>query len=646
MARTAQCPSCGASVTFRSGVSVLAVCEYCRTTLLDADGKIENLGKMAELAQDQSRLQIGAQGVYRQQPFAVVGRIQLQYEQGLWNEWFLLFDDQRTGWLSEAAGEYAVSFQKPLNTAVPAFSNLRLGTRARVGDAEWTITDVERATCVAGQGELPFRVGGGYPAPVADLRPAAGNGFITLDYSEDEKTPLLFVGETVNFSDLKCSNLRDINAIPSGPRVQAKALLCGNCGGTLEIRHEGIVSAVCAHCGSIVDAETGKLIEEINLADTRKVKPLIPIGSIGIFRGIKWEAIGFMQRYMISEGKRYYWREYLLAHADSPGYRFLVEYDGHWSVADVLETIPKMPNPETSYFAYNGQTFRHFQSYEGVVDYVIGEFTWLVKIKDTAKLVDYVSPPFMLTLEGTANEISWSLAEYIPQQEIATAFKLKYLMPPIGVYANQPNPLKGKIGSAWRLFVALAVLAFIVQIMLSGGKEIAQWKADLPVGSDPVLLAPFDLAKTANLELQAHVRGLDNEWLELGLALVRESDGETRYDSVEVSYYSGRDEDGFWSENGLDHDLIFRNVPPGIWRVLVDGVESSWSGANADKARTSQPTRNIPVSVSVRPYRAPWVNFFIFLGVLAIWPIVFTVRFYGFESARWAESDSLEEDDD
>ena len=95
--KTANCPSCGAPVTFRSSASLLAVCGYCKSTLIRHDLNLENLGRMADLMEDASPLQLGAEGRYKNSHFGVIGRIQLRYQQGLWNEWHLLFDDRRAG---------------------------------------------------------------------------------------------------------------------------------------------------------------------------------------------------------------------------------------------------------------------------------------------------------------------------------------------------------------------------------------------------------------------------------------------------------------------------------------------------------------------------------------------------------------------
>ncbi len=60
--------------------------------------------------EDASPLQLGAEGRYRNSHFALIGRIQLRYQQGVWNEWHLLFDNQESGWLSEANGNYVITF--------------------------------------------------------------------------------------------------------------------------------------------------------------------------------------------------------------------------------------------------------------------------------------------------------------------------------------------------------------------------------------------------------------------------------------------------------------------------------------------------------------------------------------------------------
>ncbi|HYB19804.1 MAG TPA: DUF4178 domain-containing protein [Thermodesulfobacteriota bacterium] len=208
MMKECSCPSCGAPVVFKSPASILAVCEYCSSTLVRHDVDLENVGKMAELQADGSPLQLGAAGRYGKVSFTVVGRIQLRYQQGLWNEWHLLFDDQRSGWLGESKGTYAISFLTEVGDKIPRFEDLHPGQRLVLKGQTYEVTNLEKAFCVGGRGELPFQIGPGYAAPSADLT-GPGDGFATLDYSEEK--PLVFMGEYVEFEELHLSGLRELN---------------------------------------------------------------------------------------------------------------------------------------------------------------------------------------------------------------------------------------------------------------------------------------------------------------------------------------------------------------------------------------------------------------------------------------------------
>jgi ribosomal protein S27E len=119
---SANCPACGAPVVFKSSASFHGVCEFCRSTLVRHGGDLENLGRMADLLEDASPIRLGTEGRYQGVHFAVVGRIQLRYAAGVWNEWHLLFDDMRGGWLSDAGGEYTISFLTPPGATLPEFA--------------------------------------------------------------------------------------------------------------------------------------------------------------------------------------------------------------------------------------------------------------------------------------------------------------------------------------------------------------------------------------------------------------------------------------------------------------------------------------------------------------------------------------------
>jgi len=189
------CPSCGAPVTFVSAQSLLAVCSYCRASILRRDLDVAQIGVMGALIEDGSPLQLGVEGVWRSTHFAVVGRVQVKWEHGGWNEWYCVFDDGRAGWLGEAAGEYALSFEATAPEPLPPWERLEPGLAVTLGGVGYEVTDRREAEVIAGEGELPFRVGSGWKTLSADLRNETAR-FATLDYTDE--TPRLYLGEVID----------------------------------------------------------------------------------------------------------------------------------------------------------------------------------------------------------------------------------------------------------------------------------------------------------------------------------------------------------------------------------------------------------------------------------------------------------------
>ncbi len=201
----ANCPNCGARIEFQWSSSVQTVCAFCRSILVRTDVDLKRVGQVADLPQGSSPIRIATEGVYQHKPFVVIGRILYEYEQGGWNEWHVMFSDSSSGWLSDAQDEYAVSTMSEVKTPLPPSDAIRRGQRYSWDGTNYEVTTITLARYRGTEGELPFEYWDKDSAVFADLRSSDGH-FATLDYSDEQ--PVLYLGELVEFDDLKLRNLK------------------------------------------------------------------------------------------------------------------------------------------------------------------------------------------------------------------------------------------------------------------------------------------------------------------------------------------------------------------------------------------------------------------------------------------------------
>jgi hypothetical protein len=192
-------------VQFRWSGAVQTVCPFCKSILVRTDIDIQKVGQVADLPPDPSPIQILTEGIYKGKGFQVIGRILYEYEQGGWNEWHIVFSDGASGWLSDAQLQYAISFRVNPQTALPDAKEVFRGKKVNFAQTDFEVASMTVAMYKGVEGDLPFPYYGKSDMLFADLR-TPGRGFGTLDYSEEPA--LLFMGEWVEFDELKLKNLR------------------------------------------------------------------------------------------------------------------------------------------------------------------------------------------------------------------------------------------------------------------------------------------------------------------------------------------------------------------------------------------------------------------------------------------------------
>lgn len=469
----ALCPNCGAPVEFASAASSSAVCGFCKSSLLRDGEALRKIGHSADLIEDYSPLQLGASGRYAGAAFTVVGRVQLSYAEGSWNEWHVLFeggpDGFKSGWLAEDNGSFVLGFEAPLTEQAPQSHELVLGERRIVGGQGWSVAALTLTTLAAAEGELPHAPALGKKYLVAELRNDKSEvGSLEYNGPRENDPPQWSVGRAVRIADLAMSGLRQ----DSSKSLASRALPCPNCGASLEPKLGSTQSIVCGQCRSVVDISQGAGAELKAYEQENGLEPLIPLGRTGQFAlltggaTLPWQVVGYQERCDLPQAgdddEQTFWREYLL-YNKAEGFIFLVDTEDGWSVVRPLTGAPQGGGADVK---WQGKPFRRKYGYLAKTTYVLGEFYWQVKRGERVQVVDYdgtgKAGGELLSREQAGQEVTWSHGRKVDAAEVAKAFKLA----PERAAALKRDSSSLSGGSIVRTLVIVAVVIIVLLILM------------------------------------------------------------------------------------------------------------------------------------------------------------------------------------
>ena len=416
---TAPCPGCGAPVEFRSAQSTHAVCGYCQSTVVRNGDVLSRIGKMAELFDDHSPLQLFATGKYQNRNFTLIGRLQYKTAEGTWAEWNAMFDDGQTGWLAEDNGAYVFTQPDTQQRNMPPADRYVVGKQVGINGKPFSVASNVSATLISAQGELPKLPSLGQPFDVVELRSASGE-VISVDYTGTP--PTVSQGTAVLLDDLALKGLKD----ESTKEEKGRQFNCPHCGAPVTVMLATSKSISCGSCNSVIDLSSGIGGELKSAIQDELVQPLIPLGTLGQLQGVQWQVVGFQHRMGVAPGddEHFGWSEYLL-YNQKRGFSFLVDSEEGWSLVRPTTGAPAMSSSTASSASYMGTNYTLKYSYTAETNYVCGEFYWLVQRGQTTNNKDFVNGKRVLSMEQTPTELIWSSGDQIASEVVVNAFKLE-----------------------------------------------------------------------------------------------------------------------------------------------------------------------------------------------------------------------------
>ena len=428
-------------------------------------------------------------------------------------------------------------------------------------------------------------------------------------------------------------------------KPEIKAINCTSCGGTLDVLGgHRVKSLTCGYCGSVMDRHAGfQTVQQYRKRRKRRLDTPLSIGMKATLKGVSFTIIGMIEYVSHQSGEgwkeTYRWASFQL-YSPTHGYCWLTWNMGHYFFSYRTRDLPTpvVPEPAGMPFmprapiSFNDQKFEVFESYHAEISYVEGELTWIAKLGDKIRVVEAIAPPRMFSYEQTKNELEYSIGEYMDAEKVGAAFGITQQMAPFGVHPAQPFnggrllPALAKVGP---IFAFIALLGLIFVFIAGDGREIARYGETST--STKSLVLPFNIVnpnQLIKLELSAPIT---NNWAYYDVTI---NDAVTDEPVLalgkEVSFYEGRDSDGYWSEGSKRGTALFKVPAAGDYEIEILLSESS----------------SVVPPVTVRLYEQVFVKRYLvaLLVLSAIASAALPLYRRHFERRRWA--DVLGDDDD
>ena len=306
------------------------------------------------------------------------------------------------------------------------------------------------------------------------------------------------------------------------------------------------------------------------------------------------------------------------------GYATLAEYNGHWNYVVELHSIPTKVTAQE--FTYEGNTYALYSTYGAQTPQAVGEFPFKLISSYEVRVSEYISPPYMLSIESSQEEYVWYKGEYIKGQEIKKAFQLEKITPKVGVGSTQPFVSGFRPAALANLSIFLILLFTVLYLFFYyDAKEQVVFNETYFItdstAKKEIYTKPFDLkGGTKNLEIRINTN-IDNTWMYTGFTLVNEATGDLYELEIEAEYYHGYD-DGAWTEGSSWNSKVISQVPEGKYYLII--YPDRQLSALSTKLEIVV-TRDVVITS----------NMLLALIVTLIFPAIYFYRKKVFEEKRW-----------
>jgi hypothetical protein len=395
---------------------------------------------------------------------------------------------------------------------------------------------------------------------------------------------------------------------------------CYNCNTTttLDVNFE-VMTFACPNCTSVYKNSRDQGLKFHNKRKPYSFDEKFEIGKTASFDDKEYKITGVL----IKQNNGFEWTEYILEGKEGD-YLYLSEAAGHWIILSEIKFETKVGNHPLT-VEHEEIIYDRFDYYYPTLIAAQGFFDF--DIFDKIELIEYISPPLMLSFEKLGHEQTSFLGKYISKSEIKKAFGTSNLPSKKGI--GQVQPFIFNIRNLALTFCCIAVLILLTNWYLNKDRvEKTVLNTEIPFdqfATKDFITPSFNLnGSAAPLSISVH-SNVDNSWANVQVALINETTGEEIYANKDVEYYHGYTDGESWAEGDPTEEFNICGVAAGKYHLAITPMKAPEDIQNQ--------TVKIYATWSSPSTRNVWMVF--------IFMIVFVIGMYyldrNFEERRWNE---------
>ncbi len=614
------CPSCGRSLAFGNTVNNIAACT-CGSVSQLYNGKPESIF-LPIINPGEDYIQPGTTGTWNGKTFIVTGRFRAWFEETAFNYWSIDMGDERSWYLGEGYGLYAIyELRESAIIDRHVLNGMKGSGRIMLEvNQSYEMTRRNNGTYIDIEGAF-YKPGG--TQKVSTYECSGGIKKVEIfEYAPDEIEVY-----TLHPADVTALNLQHTRDVAR----TGKSFTCKTCGVITTVKTYPYAQSWVCSCGDRYSLQHTSQAKRAAENSIHTAQPYFVLGSAVELSGITYTVIGFASK-VDSSNSSETWREYTL-YDQVQGYAFLNESEGHWMLLREMQETPRVEDAKKHAFYYNNKGFEIFLQYRSRILYALGEFPGNVFNDEYgATATDFISQPDIWSVEQHRDEgMTWYYGRYIDKSILR---KQATWLPYTRGIAPAQEKMRADAPSIIQAMLVVLALFFLVQVATvstNAEKEILDTSFQLSDSTvtQTFISDTFKLTKwKSNLEFEI-AAPVDNTWFELNATLVNAGTGDEYSLEQGIEYYHGITDGESWAEGSTRENAYLSSIPAGTYFLQI----SSSRDMNITLDNTVKEFR-LRVTNDSPMYR----NFWLVGLIIIIWPVIMLIMNYYYERERWRAS--------